>query len=82
MQITLDIPNNQVTRMVDAFCKYYNYPETVIGELNGVPTPTANPMSKGQFAKQKLIDHIKQIVKETETQEAIKSITTPSLDVS
>lgn len=81
MQITLDIPNNQVTRMVDAFAKYYSYQETVLTDLDGILTPTSNPMSKGQFAKQQLIEHIKNIVTEVERQKAIESITTPSIDV-
>lgn len=60
--INILFPDAQAARVVDAFATAYNYPSTVPGATPLDP-PVPNPQSKAQFAKAKVIDFIKSVVK-------------------
>lgn len=59
-QITINIPNQKVDLVLEAFCTSFNYQEFVIDE-NGDTIP--NPVSKSEFSKGVLINFIKDTVK-------------------
>lgn len=61
--ITINIPNPIANRVINGFAKRYNYSPLL---ENG----DTNPESKAQFAKRKLLEFIKQAVKEAEIQDA------------
>ncbi len=67
--ITITIPDNITTRVLNGFAKRYNYSPTL---ENGSP----NPETKAQFAKRKLIEYIKQAVREAEIQDAANTAAT------
>jgi hypothetical protein len=78
MNITLTIPDNQASRLINALCVRYGYQETIPTEdENGVLIQVSNPQTKTQFAKQSLINLLKEITKEEEYKEQLKSISTP-----
>lgn len=67
--ITITIPAGITNRVIDGFAKRFNYsPKLEDG--------SANPETKAQFAKRKLIEYIKQSVREAEMQEAINAAAT------
>lgn len=67
--ITITIPDNITPRVINGFAKRYNYSPTL---ENGDP----NPETKAQFAKRKIIEYIKQSVKEAEMQDATNAAAT------
>ncbi len=67
--ITINIPDNITNRVINGFAKRYNYSATLEG---GEP----NPETKAQFAKRKVIEFIKQAVREAEIHEASNAAAT------
>jgi len=67
--ITITIPDPIANRVLNGFAKRYNYSPTL---ENGDP----NPETKAQFAKRKVIEFIKQAVREAEIQEAANAAAT------
>jgi len=67
--ITINIPANITNRVIDGFAKRYAYAPTL-------EDGTANPETKTQFAKRKLIEFIKQSVREAEIQDATNAAAT------
>lgn len=61
--ITITIPDTIAQRTLNGFCKYYGYLSTL---TDGSP----NPETKMQFAKRKLIELIKNAVRNAETENA------------
>lgn len=61
--IMINIPDNISNRVINGFCKRFNYSSTL---EDGEP----NPETKAQFAKRKLIEFIKQSIREVEIQDA------------
>lgn len=61
--ITIVIPDAQLTRVVDGICTHFNYQSILSGP--GQP-PEPNPETKNQFAKRMLITTMKSWVKEAE----------------
>lgn len=61
--IQIDIPDAQLTRVVNSYSAHYGYSATL-------PNGTANPQTKGQFAKAQLAKHLKEIVKLQESNTA------------
>lgn len=58
--ITIEIPNDLITDMVDAFAIQYNYPESIPDPEN--PSKMIlNPVNKLQFAKNAVKSFIKEI---------------------
>lgn len=70
-QFTIDIPQEKVTDLVDAFAIQYKYQESVEDPSNP-DEMIPNPISKVQFAK----DTIKAFVKETYVAGKLKAIET------
>jgi len=68
-QITINIPDAIATRVINGFAKRYNHSSTL---ENGDP----NPETKAQFAKRKLIEFIKQAVRDAEIQDATNTAAT------
>lgn len=58
-QIIINIPNDKLSRVIDALCSLHGYRATL---LDG----TANPETKQQFAKRKIIEKIKDDVRSIE----------------
>jgi len=61
--ITLTIPNPVTARVLDGFASHYGY-KTIL--MDGSP----NPETKGQFAKRKLLEIIKEAVRAAEIETA------------
>lgn len=57
-QITINIPDAVLPRVINAFAAMYGYQATI----NGQP----NPVTKPQFAKQKVIEYVRRVVADTE----------------
>lgn len=77
-KITLDIPADQMERVINALCKKYGYKEKVkkpdVPQLMNRPEDFENnPESRAQFAKRMIIQLIKGIVKSIEVNDAIRS---------
>ncbi len=66
-QITIEIPEDKIQAVIDAFASNYNYPEQIKDE-NGVMIP--NPTTKAQFAR----NIIKSFIKEVYVANQVKSI--------
>jgi len=66
--ITITIPDAIASRVLNGFARRYGYAPTIDGE--------PNPETKAQFAKRKLIELIKQAVREAEVQEASNAAAT------
>jgi len=62
-QITINIPDAVAPRVISGFAKRYNYPLTL---EDGSP----NPETKAQFAKRKVLEYIRQAVREAEIDQA------------
>jgi hypothetical protein len=67
--ITINIPDAIAARVVNGFAQRYNYSPVL---ENG----SANPETKSQFAKRKVIEFIKQAVREAEVQTATNTAAT------
>jgi len=67
--ITINIPDNLTQRVINGFAKRYNYSATL---ESGEP----NPETKAQFAKRKVVEFIKQAIREAEIQEATNAAAT------
>lgn len=67
--ININIPDQTLPKVINAFTKVYEYPPFL--KENGITVP--NPETKAQFTKRKLIEHIKHI---TESHEINTAITT------
>jgi len=67
--ISITIPDAVTTRVLNGFAKRFNYSPTL---ENGSP----NPETKAAFAKRKLIELIKQAVRESEIQDAANAAAT------
>lgn len=65
--ITVTIPANITPRVIDGFCKRYHYQEFLDVE-HTIP----NPETKAQFAKRRVIQFIKDAVREAEAEDAKK----------
>ena len=75
-QLTFNIPNDQVLRIVNSFCKKYSYPDSII-DPNQPPDVTIfipNPQSKIEFTKQKIREFIMSNVYSVELDDARKII--------
>lgn len=61
-QFTINVPDNQVNRVVNALCTFGGYTTQV--EQDGLLVP--NPQTKAQFARQMVTEFIKTAVTMTE----------------
>lgn len=61
--LSINIPDDQVTRIENAFASEFGYPEQV---RDGNGDLVSNPESKTAFAKQQVIKFIKDVVKSSE----------------
>lgn len=57
--LSINIPDNQVTRVNDAIAALFNYQATI----NGSP----NPETKAQFARRMVIENLKRLVAQGES---------------
>ncbi len=72
MKITLEIPDEQKDRVVDAICYLHGY-EDVLVDMEGTETP--NPQTKAKFAKAQIYTIIKNMVKTYEVRQAEEQAT-------
>ena len=78
MNITLTIPDSQAPRLINALCIRFGYQETIPSQdENGVLVQVQNEQTKAQFARQSMMNILKDIVKEVEVSEQIKAIVIP-----
>jgi len=61
--ITINIPAETTTRVIDGFCYTYGYSPIL---SNGSP----NPETKAQFAKRKVLEYIRNAVRRAEIEQA------------
>ena len=59
--MTITIPNEYVTDVVDAFAVEYGYQDTVYTTVSGIQVPEPNPETKNAFAKRQIREHIKRV---------------------
>ncbi len=59
--IRIRIPDAIIADVIDAFAALYNYRETITDPETGEQIP--NPLSKADFARRKVEDYVKEIVK-------------------
>jgi len=62
--ISITIPDTVATRVVNALCSTYGY-QAIITNPDG--TTNTNPITQGQFAKQQVIQFIKNTVSTSES---------------
>lgn len=77
--ITITIPDNEISRAINAICSKYNYQDTIIVDIDKGPIP--NPETKAQFAKRMVARIIKEAVLEQEKQDAVNAIAIADIDV-
>jgi hypothetical protein len=84
MQLVINIDDTQRHRVLNALSKHYGYQDKVVdpNNLNVVQSFIDNPQTKAQFVKQQIIEHIKNIVKQVELDEARRNLTVEAVDVS
>ena len=73
MQIIIEIPEAQRTRILNALAKAWNYQEVVDGEPNN--------QTKAQFIRQVLIQNIKRTVHKQEVEEATQALSINEVEV-
>jgi hypothetical protein len=71
--ISINIPDAITPRVINAFARKYGYRQTL-------EDGTANPITKAQFAKAKLIEFIKQSVKDMEVDDARNTAATAAVN--
>lgn len=72
--ITISVPSNKVTRVVDAIARKYDYKTQICDPNTNVCV--ANPQTKADFARQVLINFIQDIVYDIESSDAYKAAQT------
>jgi len=65
-KITINIPEEVADRVIDGFCKRYNYTDVSANEKK-------NKAGKVKFVKEKVMEFIKRAVHEAEAEEARKA---------
>lgn len=70
LNFTISIPDDQRSRVLDAFSARYGYTSEV-PDGNGGMIP--NPETRGQFAKRMLSDYVKTVVREAEIDSASRT---------
>lgn len=70
-QIVIEIPDESIDRISDAFSDHYGYQDKVSGE-NG--KMISNPISKFDFMKENIIERIRTIVFDYEIKEHLISV--------
>jgi hypothetical protein len=68
MQIIVNVPDAQATRVLTKFAAFHGYSETIRPPTNGGSVP--NPETRAQFCKRKLAEYVKSCVAEQEAREA------------
>lgn len=68
--ITITIPDAQLTRVVDGIAGQNNYQATIPDPANPTGPPIANPETKNQFVKRMMIKWAKESVKAWEATQA------------
>jgi hypothetical protein len=79
MNIILTIPDEQAPRVVNALCAKYGYQESILNPETGIME--SNPQTKVQFAKHAVINLLKRVTREVETDVAILSISVIEPDI-
>lgn len=80
MNITITIPDAQIPRVISAFATHFGYQDMVAETVDDIITMVPNPVSRPAFAKQKIVEYIKNVVVSTELEEARKALTVNPLD--
>jgi hypothetical protein len=81
MTITIEIPDGQSGRVVNAFATVFGYRDKIQDPNNiDVITYIDNPQTKRQFAKQQIIEFVKRTVSSYEMEEAKKLISVSEID--
>lgn len=79
MKIEMNIPANVEKRVEDAFAKSYGYSDT-IPDPNDPNKTVPNPQTKAQFLKQKIGDHIREVVKGHEANVDVEKVRKEAVD--
>lgn len=71
--IKLNIPDNRLQALIQAFATMYHYQDLIQNPANPEVEMIPNPQSKAAFAKQKIVEHLKDIYIAGQTQTALDS---------
>lgn len=75
MNITITIPNDQIDRVVNALCTKFGYQSEIVDPSStDIIQYISNPQTRGQFARDQIIEFLKRITTEVELEEAKRSI--------
>lgn len=78
MKITLTIPDDKITKVVNAICEKCHYEAKTL--INGVLV--TNPETKAQFAKRMIIKQIIDVVEEIDRRSYYKAFTEDKINIS
>jgi hypothetical protein len=81
-KITIDIPDNQISRILNIAEKVGYQSKIEVYEEGGGFTLQDNPQTKGDFIKRLMINYIKNLVLNVEREEAQRAISADNLDIS
>lgn len=70
--ISITIPDDKVSELLDAFATEYGYQDTIGGQ--------PNPQTKAQFAKSKLIEFMKSVYKSSKIKAGSATVITSADD--
>jgi hypothetical protein len=73
--ISFTISTAEAVRMASAFAKAHNYQDKVVDKDNKI---VDNPQSKADFAKEKVMQYVKDVVRSVEIEEAKKAVSMPA----
>ena len=82
MKLVIEIPDNEINRVIEAFTATNLYQETIVDTDNiEVLTYKPNPQTKAQFTRDCVLKYIKHVVKQYETLQAKKAIQISEVEV-
>jgi len=70
MQLTIEIPDSVKNRVINSVCECNAYQDTV---RDAQGNEVSNPQTKAQFAKQVIINYLKQCVRSSEENAASRT---------
>ena len=68
-QLIINIPNDKVTRVMDALTGAWGYEPLILSEIEMIP----NPETKAAFVKRHIIDDLKEVIYNYELTTAVKA---------
>lgn len=76
-QLILNIPDNQINRVIDAICIKYGYQDQLETPEGYIP----NPLTKAQFSRNRVAELLKNHILQIEREIATNAISINNVDV-